>query len=71
MIKRMSAFRKVFGIVCLIFAIVAMLSLFKLISLNINIVVVEFSVITAISFFIDVLLAKNEKTASKQRRAED
>ena len=66
----MSAFRKTFGIACFIFVAVAILSFFKIISLNANIIVVGFFMITAISLIIDAV-ARNETAASKQRGAED
>jgi len=69
--QRMSAFRKTFGIACFIFVAVAILSFFKIISLNITIIIAGLFTITAISIIIDALVARNENTASNQRRAED
>lgn len=61
----MRAFRRVFGIACFAYAPIALLWLFNLISLDADILVAGFLVMTAISFVIDALVARQEKRATE------
>jgi multisubunit Na+/H+ antiporter MnhE subunit len=57
----MSTFRRVFGVACFAYAALAFLWLFKLVSLDANLLVAGFLVITVVSFIIDALVARQEK----------
>ncbi len=61
----MRAFRKAFGIACYAYAAFAILWFLKLISLDANIVVAGFIVMTAVSLTIDAVVARQEKTGSQ------
>lgn len=61
----MRAFRKAFGIACYAYAAFAILWFFKLISLDANIVVAGFIVMTAVSLTIDAVVARQEKNGSQ------
>ena len=61
----MSTFRRIFGLVCFAYAAVALLSLFKVIRLDTNLIIIGFLVITVISFVIDALVARQERKAAE------
>ncbi|WP_299176648.1 hypothetical protein [uncultured Brevundimonas sp.] len=68
--KRMSAFRRTFGIACFVWAAIAILSFFKLISLPTDIVAAGIILIFLTSFVVDALVAKRESAALKQGHAD-
>jgi hypothetical protein len=64
--ERMSAFRTTFGIACFVWAAIAILSFFKLISLPADVVATGMILIFLTSFVVDALVAKRESAALKR-----
>ena len=61
----MGSFRRVFGIVCFVYAAVALLWFFNLIQVDAKVVVAGFLVIIAVSFVIDALVARQGRERSE------
>lgn len=61
----MRAFRRFYGFACFAYAAIALLWLFNVISLDASILVAGFLVMTAISFVIDAVVARQEKKATE------
>lgn len=66
----MRTFRKAFGIACFAYAALAVLSFFKLVSVDTNLMAAGFIVMTAASLAIDAVVTRQEKNGAQAKASE-